>query len=59
MIEQIIICLFTIPCRLKKIECHHCLLKKDGAMLCPTKNYVVGKQTTKQIITCHAQQKNM
>ena len=26
---------------------------------CPTKNYVVQKQTTKQIITCRAQQKNM
>ncbi len=26
---------------------------------CPTKIYVVRKQTTKQIITCRAQQKNM
>ena len=78
MIEQIIISLFTIPCRLKKIKCHDFLLKKwhhampnkklcspktdyetNNHLPCPTKKYVVRKQTTKQIITCRAQQKNM
>ena len=31
---------------------------KNNHLQCPTKKYVVRKQTTKQIITCCAKQKN-
>ena len=33
--------------------------KTNNHLLCPTKKFVVQTQTTKQIITCRAQQKNM
>ena len=48
-----------LPCPTKNTCSPKTDYETNNHLPCPTKNYVVWKQTTKQIITCRAQQKNM